>query len=275
MGNASRRKQTQKPKHKRRGEARGGSASAQAVARQLVGTLYQHIVEGPPLESALDAEMTASDVLRMLALIEHLPEAGAIWSAVGQALVQRMEALPTPTAVGFLHGLDLVGPPELAGKAHAAIERLEEMGCGRPTWASGPARFKRGWIGADKYRTREVVVAEFQHPGQRPHALTVLLDPNLGGLLKDVAVTLSARELLKGWSRRAPEVIFRLSTAEQIGGRLRRGLDALEFYAEEDLVEEDVASARAVLLTRLRGLPVTEEERKGPIGMMMPALAHH
>lgn len=216
------------------------------------------------LDSAIEAESMASDVLSMLAMVDTLPDAGAIRSVVLQELVHSMETRPTPSSVGFLHGLDLVAPPELARKAHAAIERLEENGCGRPTWASGPAQFKRGWIGADGYGDREILVAEFQHPGQQPHALTLLLDPNLGGLVKDVVVSVSADQILKGWSRLSPEVLFHQATAEQVGGRLQRGLHAAELYADDDVVEKDVASSRALLLARLRQLPTSEEEHLEP-----------
>lgn len=261
---ANRRKHSQKQKQKRRGGARGGSSGVQTLARQLAGTLYQPVVDGPPLDSAIDAELMASDVLALLAVTEDLPDAAAIWSAVGQELIHRVEARPMPNAVALLHGLDLVAPPELARRAHAAIERLEKNGGRRPAWASGPAQFRRGWIGADDYGDREVVVAEFRHPGQRPHVLTLLLDPNLGGLLKDVAILERANECLRGWSRRAPEVRFRQATAEQVGGRLGRGLDAAERYAGDGLVQEDVASARALLLARLRALPAGEEESLEP-----------
>ena len=194
MRNASRK---QRPKQKRAG-TRGGSSSLQFLVRKLARELYQPIVDGPPVDSAIEAEMAASEVLEMLAMADEFPDGGAIRSAVAQELIHRAQARPMPNAVGLLYGLALVAPPELAGRAHAAIEGLEAKGGRRPTWARGQARFVRGWLGGDEYGDREIVVAEFEHPEKQAHALTLLLDPNLGGLLKSVIVSPSADEILNG-----------------------------------------------------------------------------
>lgn len=218
---------------------------------RLAGTLQGAILE-QPVDSALDAELMASDILRML---DMLPGQTNLLEVVGQELIGRVEARPTPNAVGFLYGLNLVAPPDLARRTQAAIGRLEEKGGRRPAWAGGPARFVRGWIGTDEYGDREIVIAEFQHPGQAPHALTFLLDPNRGGVLKSLVVSESADEMLAGWSVQLTTVEFRKAAADVVGSRLRRGLELAEVCGDDDLVDEDVASARALLVARLNVLP--------------------
>ncbi len=202
--------------------------------------------------------MMASDVLAML---DQLPAvAGDVQPSISQELINRAERHPAPNASGLLYGLGMVAPPDLARRALAAAERLESKGGRRPTWASGPARFVRGWIGSDVYRDREIVLAEFQHPGQPPHALTLLIDPNLGGLLKDVIVSESADEMLAQWSGEQLDVVFEEATGQQVAGRLSQGLDAAELYASSGLVDKDVSSARALLTARLKALPVAAVE---------------
>ncbi len=260
-GNQPRRKQTQRRHPKR--AAGGAEPSTQALVKELTGIVQRSIRSEAAPASALEAEMMASEIFGLLdeLPLKELPVMPRdLPLLVGQELIHRVEQDPLTNVVGFLHGLSLVGPPELAKRAEAAVGRLEAKGSRRPAWATGPSRFTRGWIGGDVYGDRKVGLAEFQHPGQEPHAITLLIDPNEGGLVKNVIVSQSADEMLAQWSGMQPDVVFEESSSEQFARLLAGGLDAAESYASNDLVGEEVASARALLVARLKTLPQCQAE---------------
>jgi hypothetical protein len=196
--------------------------------------------------------MASETLATLLAAPDLAPDVEA---AVTEGLSVYAEAHPAGGGLTLLHGLAAVGPPALAAQAEAAIWRLEERGHPCPSWATGRAELVRAWIGADALRDRETVVAEFRHPGQPAHTLSLLTDPNRKGLLEDVILTGDAAHTRRSLAGAGLVDGFRTTAPDQLAGRLRRGLELADEQAGAVLLDTQVASLRALLYARLRDLP--------------------
>jgi hypothetical protein len=194
------------------------------------------------IDSPLDAELWGSDIVAAL----------GSGSDPADAIVPAAERAGTPEAMATLLVLAAVGSGSLRGAARAAADRLAADGVSEPEWAQALGAPTPGqcWCYGDTRGQLEAVTMSFWY-GDRGHVVSVLLDRDQGGGIKNVWVGESADvlERTRGMSEIDPKVIFEMITQSDARGRVDRAIAA----GECPLLPEEVAnvtSRRAILRAR-------------------------
>jgi hypothetical protein len=199
----------------------------------------------------IDAELWGSDMLG--ALSRSAGEGTDLMDEVAKSLVPAAEEAATPQALGLLRVLGALGSARLRETSTQSAERIKALGIADPSWASGLGAPKPGacWHYSDVNGQQESVTATFAY-GASEHALSVLIDHNHGGKIRDAWVSDAAGLLDKTWlaAENDPGVVFEKIGAADAGERLRRAVSAGEAPTKPDEAD-DVTAHRALLHSRL------------------------
>ncbi|HEV3381382.1 MAG TPA: hypothetical protein VG142_10430 [Trebonia sp.] len=202
------------------------------------------------VHAPVDAELWGSDIIGALARTTGgQPEA---MSALAASLVPAAEEAATPEGLALLRIFAVLGTPELRQKATHAAERTVATGIPDPTWARdlGTPAVGDCWHYSDISGQQESLTATFDY-GARSHALSVLIDHNKGGGIRDVWVDDAEGLLDKTWmaAESDPLVVFEKMEARALGTRLQQAIAAGECPAKPDEAD-DVTAHRALLHAR-------------------------
>jgi len=212
-------------------------------ADTLAAVLTEARVVLAEVDSAFDAELWGSDIL------------GALVTDDGQAdeLVSAAERSGTPEALATLWVLGAVGSGSLRAAAAAAADRLAALEISQPAWAESIGAPSPGhcWCYGDALGRQEAVTMSFWY-GDQGHAVSVLLDHEQGGGIKNVWVGESGDLLdrTREMSQRDPKMIFEMITQADARARLNRAIAAGECPQRPDEVA-NVASRWAILRARV------------------------
>jgi len=195
------------------------------------------------VDSPLDAELWGSDIVA--ALGSRTDQAEAIVAAAEQA--------GTPEALATLRVLGAVGSPQLRTSASAGADRLAALGISEPAWAASLGAPTPGqcWSYGDALGQQEAVTITFWY-GDRGHVLSVLLDHQQGGGIKNVwAGELGdVLDRTKLMAQQDSRMIFEMITQADARGRMNRAIAAGECPEQPEEVG-NVASRRAILTARV------------------------
>jgi len=246
----------------------------------------------PHVSRPIDAELWGSDMIGALgrpaaraaadkaaadnAAGDSTDDGAGLMAELAQSLVPAAEREATPEALALLRVLAAVGTPELAAAATAAAGRVTAAGVPDPDWASavGHPEVGRCWHYGDVGGQQESVTVSFGY-GAAEHALSVLIDHNRGGKIKDAWVDDAAGLLDKTWlaTENDPLVIFEPIEPEDAAGRLAQAVAAGECPVKPDEAD-DLAAHRALLHARVRYLTANlasrGRRRRKPVGPVRP-----
>jgi len=199
------------------------------------------------LDSPLDAELWGSDIV---ATLDSGGDAAA--PALAGEFVAAAERAGTREALAALRVLGVVGPPRLAAAAAEAAGRLAARGIGEPAWSGsiGAPRPGECWRYGDAAGRQEAVTASFWY-AEHGHALSVLLDLDQGGGIKDIWVG-ALGDLLDRtvqMARQDPRMEFEMLTQADARARMDRAIAAGE-CPQGPAEAGHVGSMRAMLRTR-------------------------
>jgi hypothetical protein len=212
----------------------------------------------PYLREPVDAELWGSDMIGALG-----GRAGdgdtAVMTELAESLVSAAEQSATPEALALLRVLGAIGTPALKEAATEAAERVSAGGVPEPDWAAaiGTPTVGRCWHYSDVGGQQESVTVSFGY-GAAEHALSVLIDHNKGGKIKDAWVDDAAGMLDKTWlaAENDPLVIFEPIEPGDARDRLTKALAAGECPVKPDEAD-DLTAHRALLHARVRFLQTT------------------
>jgi Domain of unknown function (DUF1841) len=255
------RRDKRRPSDRRRAQRRSHQ-SAKDPAQTFAADVLREAPQLLTLTSPLDAEAFVSSVCGVW---WSRPEAAGF----GAALVGQAQQRPGPAASALLRGLTVLADPALAAAARTALdnpsepspESLPEQPAEHsPTaWADalGRAEVRECFTVDDDMGDATQVITTFAYADEKPHAVVVLVDHNLGGIVKDIWVTDDAAGLL-GQVRTsiAEDPDMRLATVQPADLKPLL-LDGLA--ASDDTVDPPVSDTfrqlRALLAARTRALP--------------------
>ncbi|NMH99650.1 DUF1841 family protein [Pseudonocardia acidicola] len=181
---------------------------------------------------------------------------------IGGPLVDYAARRRTPTALAFLRAMAVLGNDAQRERALAGAEALAAAGVAEPGWATalGAVTVGECWTWEDCYGDQVSVLCGFSHGGDRPaeqHSLLVLVDHNLGSLVKDATVlgdpAAVIAELRREFADEPMMTISPVSPAEV--RRLVEPALAMTDMTLDPPVAEDFASHRALAHARMRALP--------------------
>jgi len=169
-----------------------------------------------------------------------------------EAIVSAAEAAATPEALATLTAVGAVGSGVLGDAAREAAGRLAASGVRRPDWAGSIGAPSPGqcWCYGDVAGHQEAVTMTFWY-GDQGHVVSVLLDHDEGGAIRDIWVG-EAGDILdrtRELARLDPKMIFEMITQADARARLDRAFAAGE--CPEAAEASNVASRRAILRTRM------------------------
>jgi hypothetical protein len=202
------------------------------------------------LREPVDAELWGSDMIG--AMSRSAGGATEAMSALARTLVPAAEDAATPEALAVLRIFAVLGSAELKQKATQSAERLLALGIHDPSWATGLGTPAVGdcWHYSDIGGQQESLTVTFSY-GDKVHALSVLVDHNKGGKIKDAWVDDAAGLLDKTWlaAESDPLVVFENIGPAEAGSRLRQAIAAGECPAKPDEID-DVVAHRALFHAR-------------------------
>lgn len=222
------------------------SAAAPGVILREAADVLTH------LDESADAELWGSDMIG--AMSRSAGGESAAMSALATELVPAAEKAATAEALAVLRIFAAIGSPELSRSASESAQRLQASGVPDPAWAEGLGAPVAGdcWHYSDVSGQQESLTATFAY-GSKTHALSVLIDHNKGGKIKDVWVDDATGLLDKTWLavESDPLVVFEKMEPAEAGRRLRQAISAGESPGKPDEID-DVTAHRALLHARAR-----------------------
>jgi hypothetical protein len=206
------------------------------------------------VQAPIDAELWGSDMIGALSRSAGgQPEA---MSALATSLVPAAEETATAEALAVLRIFAALGDPALSKKATQAAKRSLATGIPDPVWADGLGTPAIGecWHYSDTSGQRESLTATFTY-GTMSHALSVLIDHNRGGRIRDVWVDDAEGLLDKTWmaAENDPLIVFEPIEPADARTRLENAVAAGECPGKPDEVD-DLTAHRALLRARVRYL---------------------
>jgi hypothetical protein len=202
------------------------------------------------VRAPIDAELWGSDLIG--ALSRSAGGQFEAMSALATSLVPAAEEAGTPEGLALLRIFAVLGDPALRKIANQAAKRTQATGVPDPDWADGLGTPSVGdcWHYSDVSGQQESLTVTFSY-GAKSHALSVLIDHNHRGGIRDVWVGDAEGLLDKTWmaAENDPLVVFETMEAQAAGGRLRQAIAAGECPAKPDEVD-DVTAHRALVHAR-------------------------
>jgi hypothetical protein len=222
-----------------------------AVEETFAGVLTEATSILGRIDDPVDAELWGSDLIGALAAAAA--GQSSLMDALTGSLVPAAEAASTPESLALLRVFAAVGSPGLRTAAAQAADRVRAHGVADPPWAAelGAPRVGECWHYADLGGRQESLTMTFAY-GDRPHAVSVLIDHGRGGKIRDawVAKTAGLREETEQAAQDDPLVVFEMIDAADAGRRLKAAIAAGECAGQPDQVD-DVVAHRALLHARL------------------------
>jgi hypothetical protein len=223
-----------------------------AVEETFAGVLTEATSVLGRIDDPVDAELWGSDLIGALAA--SAVSQASLMDALTGSLVPAAEAVSTPESLALLRVFAAVGSPGLRAAAGQAAARVRAHGVADPPWAAvlGAPQVGECWHYADTGGRQESLTMTFCY-GDRPHAVSVLIDHGRGGQVRDTWVVAQAAGLRAETEQAArddPLVVFEMLDAADAGRRLRRAIAAGECPEQPDQVD-DVVAHRALLHARL------------------------
>ena len=162
----------------------------------------------------LEAELAASRIIGRWSRFEIVGQSEP-GEFLGQALIGYLEIVGTNDALALVWGLGMVGRGASIVDAWQVSERMEAAGRQRPAWAGmrSRARLESAWMATDVFGDQDMLVGRFSYEGDGPHDVALLIDHNLLGMLKDIAVHPASHRLRDRWERVRDMVVRRSPTA--------------------------------------------------------------
>jgi hypothetical protein len=168
-------------------------------------------------------------------------------------LAEHALSLNSLSGLAMLRTLSVIGPPQARELARQGAEQMLAAGLHDRAWASklGRPDIRRSWRFADQEQRQESITVVFRY-GKHEHTVTVLIDHELGGGVKDCWIgenpTGVLAEAKAALENEGIEIEF--IPPAQAGQSLRTALARPECpVVPEDI--EDVAMTRALLQTRV------------------------
>jgi hypothetical protein len=198
------------------------------------------------VRAPVDAELWGSDTLG--ALTRTVSE-----DQVAADFVPLAEKAATPGALALLRVFASLGSAELRKSATQSAERIIATGVADQPWAAGLGTPQPGacWRYGDVSGQQESVTVTFAY-GVKEHALSVLIDHNSDGKIRDVWVNDAAGLLDKTFlaAENDEGVTFEKITPAQAGEKLRQAFAAGEAPRKPDQ-SDDIRAHRAFLRSRV------------------------
>jgi hypothetical protein len=208
----------------------------------------------PHVREPIDAELWGSDMIG--ALSGGDPAGADVMTELARSLVPAVEMKATPEALGLLRVLGAIGSTELKATATAAAERLTAQGVPDPDWAAeiGSPTIGKCWHYSDVGGRQESITVSFGY-GASEHALSVLIDHDKGGKIKDAWVDNAEGLLDKTWiaADNDPLIVFEAIEPADAGARLAKAVAAGECPSKPDETD-DLTAHRALLHARVHYL---------------------
>lgn len=257
------RAKSKKRSNTRRGGPRRGPTAGLPSPTHLLDELIRSAREIVSIEDPLDAEGWGSGLIGMWADLFLIGEEDPV-RFFGERVVRRAAATKKREGLALLLSLAAVGPPWLAGRASAAAARLREAGVPPPPWAAqvGRATFVEGWRITHPYGDQDAIWVSFRHDDRPPHAFSVLIDHNLGGIVKDAFAGYPEEDLVEAWREQPDFEVARIEAAE-VAGRVLPAIEREGMYLDPP-TSESYEETRALLAARMRTLPRGWEEQGPP-----------
>ncbi|MDQ4130440.1 MAG: hypothetical protein M3133_05545 [Actinomycetota bacterium] len=237
---------------------RGSMQPDAETSRPALGEVLWAARELLTYDDPLDAELWASALVEMWReqhLVDDEPE-----SLYGHTLVRFAGQHAGPEALACLAALASVAGPTVARKAGQTVDELRRRGVWAPSWVARlrPVRVVGAWTARDPFGDQEVVLLAFAHDGQKAHTFQLLVDHNLGGMVKDGFLTdTSLEEVLAEWHPSGAWA-FRAVDAAEAATKVRLGLEVRDHCLDAP-DSRSLADCRIVLDARLRLL------QQGPV----------
>jgi len=230
----------------------------------LVGDVATEMVRSvAAARSPLDAELALSPVLGMVDRMgpeEATPEQRvAMRRDLLTGLIAWAQSAASPGALAFLRVAAVLGETATRLLAGSAADQLAASGVPDRPWAGAlgrPALVRAWWYG-DTFGDQESVSLQYDYH-HREHTLSVLIDHQLGGGVKDCWVaegnrTRGLRERTAAQMARNPMALFEDIDASRALQILRAALGCPPCPVDEDQVE-DVARFLELLRSRVTAL---------------------
>jgi hypothetical protein len=230
----------------------------------MVGDLATEMVRAvAAARTPLDAELAFGPVLGMLDRLapeESTPqERAAMRHDLLSGLISWAEAAASPGALAFLRVAAVLGDPQPRHQAGAAADRLAASGVPDRPWVSAlgrPALVRAWWYG-DVFGNQESVALLYDYH-HREHTLSVLIDHELGGGVKDCWIaegrkTRGLRDRTAAEMADNPMATFEDIDAERAVETLGAALRCPPCPVEPDQVE-DVTACLEILRARVATL---------------------
>ena len=217
------------------------------------------------MRSPLDAELMVSELLGTW-WGEKEPGSKArsadLEELLGEGLVTYAAQHESPAALALLSGIACLGTPHQATAAEDAALGLIERGIKRPGWAehAGAVIAADCYVNSDAFGDRDEAVCLFSYGGTEPHALVLLVDYNVHGMLSDGWVTSKVETLLErcrdgnGEAGQPGRGSFRPIPPSQARHMLETAL-AVTHAAPDPPVSRSFGAYHAFIRSRIRALP--------------------
>jgi hypothetical protein len=243
------------------------------------------------LRSPLDAELMVSEMLgtwwgqrppRLPQSASH--DAADLEELVGEGLVNYAAEHESPAALALLSGIACLGTPRQAAQAEKAALALIESGVARPAWSEhvGAVAAAECYLNSDVFGDRDEAVCVFSYGGKEPHALILVVDYTIGGILRDGWVTSQVDTLLArcrprdGTAQDRPvRGEFRAVQPSQARRLLETALTVTDKTVDPQ-VSKSFPAYHAFIRARIRTLPPSDaaaEPASAPFGGPAAALA--
>ena len=205
------------------------------------------------VEDGLDAERWASKMIATWRLDAH--RGPAVDSVLFASFVVALEALGTADALAALRALSVIGD----AAAGAAADRLAAAGVSEPAWGAElrPSRpVAAALLEEPTFDDGVTVIIEFAEPDGGLHTLSVSIDHNLRGLVRDIFLGDELAEVRAALDDRPDRdrVAIRELDLGEARARIEVALDELD-HTYEPPVDPRVHSLRALVDARLGLLP--------------------
>ncbi len=236
--------------------AETGSASQPGggMSRPALGEVLWAARELLSYEDPLDAELWASelvDIWREQHLVDDEPE-----SLYGHTLVRFAGQHAGPEALACLAALAAVAAPPVARRARHTADELRRRGVRAPSWVAklDPVRIVGAWAACDPFGDQEAVLLAFAHDDLPPHTFQLLVDHNLGGMVKEGFLTDTALEQLLDEWRPSGGWSFQAVDPAHAAAKVRLGL-MIRDHCSDAPESRSLEDCRIVLDARLRLFP--------------------
>ena len=210
------------------------------------------------LADALEAEQWASGAIGTW---HARPLLGAdVDELFWPAFVKALEGLGSAEALATLRAMSAVGAGRHGQRARAAADRLASGGLPEPRWAEHLGRVQpvsAQLMYEEAFADGVSVMIEFAAANEERHTLSIYIDHNIGGLVKDAFLAGPLSEVRAQLSRRgANKVGLTLRELElaEARARVETALESLD-HTYDPPVGPDVRCLRALIDARMALLP--------------------